>query len=112
MNFYKKNICQEHHIRVSNSLDPDQARRFVEPNLGPNCLQKLSADDKSRVKIVPLIIPLLGSTTDGLSYVFFFFPVYWVVSGKQCVDGASHIFFHFCHLFFQTATPVIFGSLR
>ena len=32
-------------IRVSNSLDPDQARHFVRPNLGPNCLQKLSADN-------------------------------------------------------------------
>ena len=34
--------------RVSNSLDPDQARRFVGPDLGPNCLQRLSADDTSR----------------------------------------------------------------
>ena len=31
---------------MSNSLDPDQARHFVGPNLGPNCLQRLSADDK------------------------------------------------------------------
>ena len=31
-------------IRVSNSLDPDQARHFVGPDLGPNCLQKLSAE--------------------------------------------------------------------
>ena len=30
-------------IRVSNSLDPDQALRFVGPDLGPNCLQRLSA---------------------------------------------------------------------
>ena len=35
-------------IRVSNSLDPDQARRFVGPDLGPNCLQRLSADDTRR----------------------------------------------------------------
>ena len=35
-------------IRVSNSMDPDQAQRFVGPDLGPNCLQRLSADDKSR----------------------------------------------------------------
>ena len=35
---------------VSNSLAPDQARRFVRPDLGPNCLQRLSADDKSRHK--------------------------------------------------------------
>ena len=34
-------------IRMSNSLDPDQARLFVGPDLGPNCLQRLSADDKS-----------------------------------------------------------------
>ena len=30
--------------RVSNSLDPDQTRHFVGPDLGPNCLQRLSAD--------------------------------------------------------------------
>ena len=35
-------------IRVSNSLDPDQARHFVGSDLGPNCLQRLSADDNSR----------------------------------------------------------------
>ena len=33
---------------MSNGLDPDQARRFVGPDLGPNCLLlRLSADDKS-----------------------------------------------------------------
>ena len=31
-------------IRVSNSLDPDQARQFVGPDLGPNCLKRLSAE--------------------------------------------------------------------
>ena len=35
-------------IRVSNSLDPDQAQQYVRPDLGPNCLQRLSTDDKSR----------------------------------------------------------------
>ena len=33
---------------MSNSLDPDQARHFVGPDLGPNCSQMLSADDNSR----------------------------------------------------------------
>ena len=33
---------------MSNSLDPDQDRRSVGPDLGPNNLQRLSADDKSR----------------------------------------------------------------
>ena len=27
-------------IRVSSSFDPDQARHFVGPGLGPNCLEK------------------------------------------------------------------------
>ena len=29
------------------SSDPGQERHSVSPYLGPNCLQKLSADDKS-----------------------------------------------------------------
>ena len=33
---------------VSNSLDPDQAQQNVEPDLGANGLQSLSADDTSR----------------------------------------------------------------
>ena len=36
---------------MSNSLDPDQARRFVGPDLGPNCLPRLSADDTSRQRV-------------------------------------------------------------
>ena len=35
-------------IRVSNSLDPDQAWCFVGPDLDPNCLQRISADGISR----------------------------------------------------------------
>ena len=31
---------------MSNSLDPDQARHFVRPDLDPNCLQSLSAEQK------------------------------------------------------------------
>ena len=36
---------------MSNSLDPDQARQNVRPDLGPNCLQRLSADDTSRLRV-------------------------------------------------------------
>ena len=35
-------------LSVSNSLDPDQDRHSVGPDLGSDCLQRLSADDKSR----------------------------------------------------------------
>ena len=34
--------------RMSNSFDPDQARRFVGPDLGPNCLPRLLGDDTGR----------------------------------------------------------------
>ena len=36
---------------MSNRLDPDQARHFVGPDLDPNGLQKLSADDTSRKEL-------------------------------------------------------------
>ena len=42
-------------IRLSNSLDPDQAQQFVGPDLGLNCLQKLLSDDTSRRKINQLM---------------------------------------------------------
>ena len=36
---------------MSNSLDPDQARHFVGLDLGPTCLQRLSADNTSRQRV-------------------------------------------------------------
>ena len=39
---------------MSNSLDPDQARRIIGPDLGPICLPRLTADvtGRQRVKTV------------------------------------------------------------
>ena len=34
-------------IRMAYSLNPDQVRQYVGPDLGSNCLQRLSADYKS-----------------------------------------------------------------
>ena len=59
-------------IRVSNSLDPDQARHFVRPDLGPNCLQRLSADDKlchyqkegERINMLTLVGHFISSLTE------------------------------------------------
>ena len=36
---------------MPNSLNPDQARHFVGPDLDPNCLQRLSADNISRQRV-------------------------------------------------------------
>ena len=41
---FSKKFFQEYDQSVKR-LDPDQARSSVGPDLGPNCLQKLSADD-------------------------------------------------------------------
>ena len=50
MTFVSKSISQKKKfrniIRVSNSLDPDQDRHSVGPDHGPNCLQRLQADDE------------------------------------------------------------------
>ena len=48
---------------MSNSLDPDQARHFVGPDLGPNCLQRLSADDKLPLAGIELNTEQLLDTT-------------------------------------------------
>ena len=42
--FLSAENCFRNTIRVSNSLDPDLTRYFVGPDLGPNCLQRLSVD--------------------------------------------------------------------
>ena len=46
INFFEKFF--QNTIRVSSSLDQVQAQRYVGPDLGPNCLQRLSEDDTSR----------------------------------------------------------------
>ena len=37
-------------MSVLNNLDPGQVRHFVGPDLGPNCLPKLSADHTSKLR--------------------------------------------------------------
>ena len=37
-------------VRVSNSIDPDQVQHFVTTDLGPNCLQRLSAENSGKLR--------------------------------------------------------------
>ena len=37
-------------VRASNNLDPDQARRFDGPDLGPNCLKRLLSYDTGKCR--------------------------------------------------------------
>ena len=48
--FYYLNAGFFHTIRVSNSLDLEQARHFVGPDLGPKLFAKVSADNKKKDK--------------------------------------------------------------
>ena len=40
---------------MSNSLDPDQARHFVSPDLGPNFLKRLSADAYGKSEMANMV---------------------------------------------------------
>ena len=51
---------------MSNGLDADQDRHYVGPDLGPNCLQRLSAEDKvaankERVKLIHSVLWIKNS---------------------------------------------------
>ena len=60
--------------RVSNSLHPDQARHFVGPDLGPNCLQRLLADNKSHPKGAELntkqLVDTLAKTLAKVNFIW------------------------------------------
>ena len=49
-------------MRMSNSLDPDQARLFVRPDLGPNCWPRLSADDSGRQRVLAYMYSDVGDS--------------------------------------------------
>ena len=57
-----RKILSGNAIRVSNRLNPDQARLMVGPDLDPNCLQRLSADDTSRLEAKHFFYFLFVST--------------------------------------------------
>ena len=47
--YFQNGLFQKNLSRLANGLSPDQDRCSVGPDLGPNCLQRLSADDKSQL---------------------------------------------------------------
>ena len=52
LTFPKTSFRNTYHQSVKpNSLDSDQARHFVGPDLGPNCLQRLSKVATSRERV-------------------------------------------------------------
>ena len=47
LNYFFPKVSFKNTFRVSHSLNIDQDQRYVGPGLGSNCLQRLSADNKS-----------------------------------------------------------------
>ena len=75
-------------IRVSNSLDPDQARHLVGPDLGPNCLQRLSAVDTSRQRVSCKVLQFNILTSISSS----------IQSNKLIFFSESNSFLHYHYL--------------
>ena len=44
---------------MPNCSDPDQAQQFVRPDLGPNCLQRLSVDETGSQKVKAAIYEMV-----------------------------------------------------
>ena len=65
-----KKKCIQNTIRGSNSLDPDQARRYVGPDLGPKCLHRLSADDTSHFELIKPMLTSRRTTVDLYYFIF------------------------------------------
>ena len=49
--YFFSNFSTQNILSMSNTLVPGQARHFVGHALDPNCLQRLSADGTSRLKL-------------------------------------------------------------
>ena len=56
---------------MSNSLDPDHAQCFVGPDLGPNGLQRLSAEMTLAGKELNIKVPPENLQQDILQILFF-----------------------------------------
>ena len=56
---------------MSNSLNPDQDRRFIAFDLDQNCLQMLSAEDTSRQKVKGYLKPQYRDKLDDRNLILF-----------------------------------------
>ena len=79
-------------IRVSNSLDPDQDRHSVGPDLGPNSFERLSADEKkSPLARKSLILVVYNSAGPSPGYVTFFLDILAIPSSCLQILSADDI---------------------
>ena len=72
-------------MMVPNSLDPDKARCFVGPDLGPNCGERLSADESSsgqsyliKINNKTCISTIALMKRDYYSFIFLLIQISWL----------------------------------
>ena len=82
---------------MSNGLDPDQNRKNASPDLGPSCLQSISADNTSRQRVLTLCIletpKQVLLQTVKCSIMLHFIRVYTVCKGEKDNQTIKTIFF-------------------
>ena len=54
---------------MSSSLDPDQTRHFVGPDLDPNCLPTSIAEDTSQQRVYNTVTPIWGNQNYFFDYL-------------------------------------------
>ena len=68
MNFFGK-VLSGNTIRISKCLDLDRAQNFVGPDLGSNCLLKLSADNTCRQRVKCLACCKFGNFSENFIFM-------------------------------------------
>ena len=72
--FFSKSRFSNSSFSMSSSLDPDKAWHFVRPDLGPNCLQRLSAqvgkETTAKQKFAKKLLPRVKKVNCNLFWFF------------------------------------------
>ena len=78
---------------MSNSLDPDEDQCPVGPDLGPFCLQRLSADDNIRQRVVSAYESILEHTYRRINIYMYLYVkqlIPFLIAEKGKVKIRSH----------------------
>ena len=87
---------------MSNSLNPDQDRHSVGPDLDSNCLQRLSATKKAATRKELIVDTQLSSETWSLNFgLSSYAPIFLLahLNVGCCFSKNSRVVNHICHVY-------------
>ena len=84
--FSKLTFSKKSFRNTTNSLDQDQARHFVGPDLSPNCLQRLSADNTRRQRVSHMCEIFFSRKTIKISLLAHNLLNQWVDFNQTCKE--------------------------